>query len=78
MYTVSYSFNCCFFQSNKILHLFPKANPSIELDLTSRRVTDVDFCMIIIPYNRPWSLHRLLLSLNTMDYSYSRDMDGPI
>ena len=44
------------------------ANPSIELDLSSRRVIDVDFRMIIITYNRPWSLHRLLLSLNTVDY----------
>lgn len=44
------------------------ANPSIELDLSSRRVIDVDFRMIIITYNIPWSLHRLLLSLNTVDY----------
>jgi hypothetical protein len=44
------------------------ANPSIELDLSSRRVIDVDVRMIIITYNRPWSLYRLLLSLNTVDY----------
>ena len=50
------------------MHVFPKANPPIELDLSSRRVTDVDFRMIIITYNRPWSLHRLPVSLNTEDY----------
>jgi hypothetical protein len=43
-------------------------NPSIELDLSSRRVINVDFRMIIITYNIPWSLHRLLRSLNTVDY----------
>jgi hypothetical protein len=33
-----------------------------------KALVDVDFRMIIITYNRPWSLQRLLLSLNTVDY----------
>ena len=57
-----------FFHSNKISHWVPMTNPSIELDLSFRRVIDVDFRMIIIAYNRPWFLHRLLLSLNTVNY----------
>jgi hypothetical protein len=52
-----------------IAALYPQNNPSIDINTSQApRTGIIDLRLIIITYNRPWSLERLLTSLNEAEY----------
>ena len=52
-----------------IAALYPQNNPFIDINTSQApRTGIIDLRLIIITYNRPWSLERLLTSLNEAEY----------